>query len=164
MRLALSLPLAAVLFAAVAHADSGARWNARDPVTECPDIRTEAAPDAANTLALFRCAREEINASDELWLVEDAVIEMGEGRPNGGGNELMTMPDADTDKPVYPLKGSWTWVTCRDPKYTTDPALNCSRSEVKKGQGACWMTTDGLWRCNMTGTTGSRTEGHPPPK
>jgi hypothetical protein len=166
MRLARSLVLAAALIAGatVALAASGAQWGARDPVTDCPDFRDAEPPAIDGVMTLFRCSREEITSGDELWLVEDLVIEVGAGRENAGYNELMAMPNADTTKPVYPLSGSWTWVACRDPKYTTDPALNCARAEVRKAQGACWMTTDGLWRCNMTGTTGSRTEGHPPPK
>ncbi|BCW90028.1 hypothetical protein sos41_31960 [Alphaproteobacteria bacterium SO-S41] len=166
MRLAFSLFAAAALLAGAttAEAASGAQWNARDPVTDCPEFRDAEPPGNDGVVALFRCSREEITSGDELWLVEDPVIQVGEGRPNGGYNEMMSMPNADTTKPVYPLTGSWTWFTCRDPKYTKDAALNCSRAEVTKAQGACWMTTDGVWRCNMTGTTGARTEGHAPPR
>ena len=126
MRLALPLILAAAALAGVAHAGSGAPWKARDPVTACPDFQGAEPPGNDGVVALFRCARETIDAAvDELWLTEDVVIHVGEGRDYEGANELMELTNADTTKPVYPLTGSWTWVHCRLPKYANDAARNC---------------------------------------
>ncbi|MDC7682553.1 hypothetical protein PQU92_04655 [Asticcacaulis sp. BYS171W] len=165
---AIAAGTAAVALAGLAFAgEVGARWGTRDPVTKCADITSKALPAQAAIDGLFRCAREEITYTDELWLVEDLSIKVGKARPHQGRNELMTMPDSDTTKAVYPLQGSWTWVVCRDPKAVKigggNPALNCSRAAVTKAQGACWKTSFGTWRCNMTGTTGPRTSNLPPP-
>ncbi|ESQ79781.1 hypothetical protein [Asticcacaulis sp. YBE204] len=148
---------------------SGAQWGARNPVTKCADITSKTLPPVAALQGLVRCERETINASDELWLVEDLVIKASKPRPHMGRGEYMTMPDSDVKKPVHSLQGSFTWVVCRDPKAVKigggNPALNCSRSRVEKAQGACWMTVFGTWRCNMTGPSGpAQTNLPPPPK
>lgn len=147
-------------------AGEGARWGARDPVLTCPQISAQI--DSTSAVGLLRCARESITASDELWLLEDVSVQVGAARAFQGRGELMTMPDADTSKPVHSLQGSWTWVTCRDPKAVSrtggDPGRNCTQARVAKAEGACWMTTFGTWRCNMTGPSASATTGHPPPR
>lgn len=169
---ALALALAASLalphaIPMAAAAGEGARWGARDPVTACPEV-TGDTPSTEAVLALVRCEREEITATDELWLMEDFTVKIGAARAHQGINELMSMPDSDTAKPVHSLRGAWTWVACRDPQALTrsggDPARNCSHARVEKAEGACWTTTFGTWRCNMTGPAASPQPGFAPPR
>ncbi|CAN7302267.1 hypothetical protein LJR030_002716 [Rhizobium sp. LjRoot30] len=149
-------------------AEGGARWGARDPVTVCREITTAAPPAEEDIANLVRCEKETITASDELWLVDDLSVQIGASRPHLGVNELLTMPDSDTAKEVYPIRGSWTWAVCRDPQALTisgeDPTKNCTRTPIARAEGACWMTTFGSWRCNMTGPTGAAEKGFAPPQ
>ena len=154
-------------FVAGARGD-GTRWNARGPVIQCADISTSQLPPVEAIIDLVRCEREEINYSDELWLLENVSVRVGKGRANAGRGEFMTMPDADTSKQVYDLQGSWTSFVCRLPEavaYTGgDAAKNCSKSEVAQAKGACWMTTFGVWRCNMSGPGAGLEAGYAPPQ
>lgn len=149
-------------------AGEGARWGARDPVLQCAEIESDDAPSQDAVIGLIRCEREAITASDELWLLEDVSVRIGAAREHQGHNEFMTMPEADTAAPVHPLRGAWTWVVCRDPRAMAivggDPAANCSHARVEKAEGACWKTTFGNWRCNMTGPAASAEKGFPPPR
>ncbi|MCW1840416.1 hypothetical protein [Prosthecomicrobium hirschii] len=151
-----------------AMAVDGSRWGARDPVTQCAAIGASTALDSNAVTALVRCEREQATASDELWLVEDFSVQIGAARPHKGREELMTMADSDTSKSVHSLRGAWTWVVCRDPKAVAysggDPARNCGQARVAKAEGACWVTSFGTWRCNMTGPAAAREVGYPPPR
>ena len=154
-------------FVAGARGD-GTRWGARGPVTTCADISTSKLPPMDAVEDLIRCEREDMTYSDELWLLEDFSIRSGKTRDYKGRDEFMTMPDANTSAQVYDLQGSWTSFVCRLPEavaYTGgDATRNCSKSEVTQGKGACWMTTFGVWRCNMTGSGTSAEAGFAPPQ
>jgi hypothetical protein len=156
------------LGAVPAMAVDGSRWGARDPVTQCAAIGASTALDSNAVMALVRCEREQATASDELWLIEDFAVQIGAARPHKGREELMTMADSDTSKSVHSLRGSWTWVVCRDPKAIAysggDPAKNCGQARVAKAEGACWASSFGTWRCNMTGPAAAREVGYPPPR
>jgi hypothetical protein len=162
------LLLAVCLAGSPAGAAEGARWGARDPLTTCAEIDGADAPAAEAVADLVRCERETVTASDELWLMEDVAVRVGGARAHLGQDELMSMPDADTAKPVHPLRGSWTWVVCRDPAAMAivgeDGAHNCSHARVEKAEGACWMTTFGTWRCGLTGPAASAEHGFAPPR
>ncbi|PWR20917.1 hypothetical protein [Zavarzinia compransoris] len=163
------LPVVAVLAGAQAEAgEGGERWKARDPVTACPEIDAAAAPTADVVATLVRCEREDVTVTDELWLMEELTVRIGAARAHLGAGEFMTMPESDTAKPVYSLRGAWTWVVCRDPKAVAivggDPARNCSHARVEKAEGACWVTTFGTWRCNMTGPAAALQAGFAPPR
>ena len=166
--LAVVVVLTALTSTGPSAAEGGARWGARDPVTVCIEVSTAAPPSKQDIANLIRCEKETITATDELWLVDDLSVQIGASRLHLGINELLTMPDSDTAKEVYPIRGSWIWAVCRDPKALTisgeDPARNCTRTPIAKAEGACWMTTFGSWRCNMTGPSGAAEKGFAPPQ
>ncbi|RYY27602.1 MAG: hypothetical protein EOP62_06280 [Sphingomonadales bacterium] len=151
---ATGLGLASVSGTAVAQ-DRAAPWGARTAAT-CPQIRQ--APTAATAGQLVRCAKERQSmSSGESWLVEDLQVQVGGPTSFVAMYNSVTMPDADTTKRVYPIRGSWTWSICMlraDAKIYGDPNLNCRETPVTQASGACWQTTFGDWRCQMNGTSG----------
>lgn len=136
--------------------DTKTLWGARKAAT-CPQIRQ--APSAAIATQLVRCAKEQQStASGESWLVEDLQVQVGGPTSFAAMYNSVTMPDADTSKRVYPIRGSWTWSICilrADAKIYGDPNLNCRETPVTQASGACWQTTFGDWRCQMNGTSGA---------
>lgn len=136
--------------------DARALWGTRTAAA-CPQIRQ--APSAASAAALVRCAKErQSTASGESWLVEDLQVQVGGPTSFAAMYNAVTMPDADTRKSVYPIRGSWTWSICilrADAKIYGDANLNCRETPVTQATGACWQTTFGDWRCQMNGTSGA---------
>lgn len=136
--------------------DARALWGTR-PAAACPTVRQ--APSAAQAGALVRCAKEsQSTSSGESWLVEDLQVQVGGATRFAAMYNEVTMPDADTRKPVYPIRGSWTWSVCklrRDARIYGDPNLNCRETPVTRATGACWQTTFGDWKCTMNGTSGT---------
>lgn len=151
----------AVATALPASAQSGAPWGARD-VTVCAPLVQSAPPTAAQAAALVRCAKETASsASGALWLVEDIRVEIGAAAEFRTYYNTFVMAHADTTKPVYPLKGSWTWSKCILRKDAAigggDPNLNCRESPVTNSAGVCWRKTAGDWTCNLfSGSTGAQ--------
>lgn len=136
--------------------DAKSLWGARQAAT-CPQVRQ--APAAAVAAQLVRCAKESQSTSTgESWLVEDLQVQVGGPTPFAAMYNAVTMPDADTSKRVYPIRGSWTWSVCKlraDARIYGDPNLNCRETPVTQATGACWQTTFGDWRCTMNGTSGA---------
>lgn len=149
------LVLAGAGGAAVAQ-NAGSPWGARKAAT-CPQIKQT--PTAATASQLVRCAKESQSmASGESWLVEDLQVQVGGPTSFAAMYNAVTMPDADTRKKVYPIRGSWTWSVCKlraDAKIYGDPNLNCRETPVTQANGACWQTTFGDWKCTMNGTSGA---------
>ena len=131
-------------------------WGARTAAT-CPQVRQ--APSAVAASALVRCAKESQSTSTgESWLVEDLQVQVGGPTSFAAMYNAITMPDADTRKSVYPIRGSWTWSVCKlraDAKIYGDPNMNCRETPVSRATGACWQTTFGDWKCTMNGTSGA---------
>lgn len=157
MTLLATAGLALVAIGGAADAqDTRSLWGARTAAT-CPQIRQ--APSAAVAGQLVRCAKERQSTSTgESWLVEDLQVQVGGPTSFAAMYNAVTMPDADTRKSVYPIRGSWTWSVCilrADAKIYGDPNLNCRETPVTQATGACWQTTFGDWRCTMNGTSGA---------
>ena len=105
--------------------------------------------------------------SGELWLMEKVKVDIGGARPFAELDNVVPMPDADAKKPVYAVRGSWTWSVCREPRYLSrgqDPALNCREMDVTGAVGACWPTAFGEWRCAMNGASQPAREPTRPPR
>jgi hypothetical protein len=170
MRLARVLAgiVAAAMMPSLGNAQTGvgAPFGARDPAA-CPAVRQAGPPSPQQAALLIRCKREVVY-SGELWLMENVTVEIGGPRPFADLYNVVAMPDADTKKPVYPVRGSWTWSVCREPRHVSqagkDPSLNCRESDVPAAAGACWSTTGGAWNCAMTGSVQPTREPTRPPR
>lgn len=143
--------------------DTRALWGARKAAT-CPDVRKP--PTAALAAALVRCGKDrQSTSSGESWLAEDVKVQIGGPTKFAAMFRSISMPDADTRKQVYPIRGSWTWSICilrKDAGIYGNPDLNCRETPVTGATGACWQTTFGDWKCTMNGTSGeTRTELRP---
>lgn len=154
--LAMTLPLGVP---AVAQSKSGEPWGARAPA-QCQPLKQSQPPTAAQAAQLLRCARERgSESSGELWLMEDIQVEIARPTTFVVMYQKIIMADADTTKPVYPIRGSWTWSVCKLRKdaglFGQNPDLNCQESEVTGATGGCWITTFDDWKCTMNGQTGS---------
>lgn len=151
-----------------AEAASGAPWGARN-AAPCAAVTQANPPSAAQATAILKCRREKaMDSSGELWLMEKAAIQVGGAQPFAAAYNTWTMQGADTKKPVYPLRGSWTMVMCRNradlARYSPAEAQrNCSETDYQ-GEGVCWRTTFGDWDCTVSGRTGARREKTAPPQ
>lgn len=149
--------------AGFAQAQRVEAWGARKAAT-CAKVGQ--VPSAAFATQLVRCAKENQSmASGESWLVEDLQVQVGGPTSFAAMYNSVTMPDADTRKKVYPIRGSWTWSVCilrKDAKIYGDPNKNCRETPVTQATGACWATTFGDWRCQMNGTSGTTQTKLPP--
>ncbi len=153
---------------ASAEAASGAPWGSRN-AAPCNAVRQNNAPNAAQATAILKCRREKAyDSSGELWLMEKANIQVGGGMPFVTAYNTWTMQGADTTKQVFPLRGSWTMVMCRNradlARYSAqDAQRNCSETDYQ-GDGVCWRTTFGDWDCTVTGRTGAQRQKTAPPQ
>lgn len=166
-------PLCALLVLAaaqpvLAEAVSGAPWGSRNG-TPCQSLTQKNAPSAAQATAILKCRRDKANESaGELWLMEKASIQVGASMPYAAAYHAWSMQGADTTKPVYPLRGSWTMAMCRNradlARYSpADAQRNCSETDYQ-GEGVCWRTTFGDWDCTVTGRTGAQRQKTAPPQ
>lgn len=136
--------------------DAGQLWGTR-AAAACPSVRQ--APSPAVAAQLVRCAKESQSlSSGESWLALDMQVQVGGATSFAAMYNAVTMPDADTRKSVYPIRGGWTWSVCKlkkDARIYGDPNMNCRETPVTRATGACWQTTFGDWRCTMNGTSGA---------
>jgi hypothetical protein len=146
---------------AFARDGSGADWGARDP-TACVPLRQEQQPTPEQAIQLVKCRHETASASSgELWLMENVKLEVGAMVPFVVMYDRVVMADADTAKPTYPLRGSFTWAVCMSMHDAGigggDARLNCRETDVAGATGACWQTTFGDWSCVLHGYTSGET-------
>lgn len=158
------------LFAAIsaaAQAGSGAKYGSRDPKT-CPAASFSGAPSAAQARDLVTCATEQ-DTGDTIYLVENVQVQVALApRQYQSGDEYN---DIDPNKPVYPIRGSFTWYSCRkqfniDASHT-NVGKNCSVLQQPHAQGICYKNTFGEWTCKMKDLTvhwDQATSGVPPPR
>ncbi|GAP36228.1 hypothetical protein ABXN37_13830 [Piscinibacter sakaiensis] len=158
--------LLSVATGAFAQIDPASPWGARAPA-RCDGVKPAGTPTPAQVKQLLRCTHEQGSASSgELWLMEDLAVEIGSGQPFKAFYNTYTMADADTSKPVHPIRGSYTWSVCMLRKDAVvarrDPDQNCRETAVNDAKGVCWRTAFGDWRCSMTGRSGeTRTPTRP---
>jgi len=160
--------IAGLSFPLAAQSGAGAPYGARDPIA-CPKVVQAQPPSAQQAALLIRCKRETVNSgSGELWLMENTRVEVGGPQPYAALYNTLTMADADVSKPVYPVRGSWTWATCISTRDAgsggRNASLNCRETDVGDATGACWQTTFGDWACTMNGRSGATRQGTRAPR
>lgn len=152
--------------AASAAEGSGLAWGARDP-TPCVALTQSAPPTAEQAAELVRCTGEVAPDGGALSLMENVRVEVGGPVPYVAMYDRYVMEDADVQSDTYPIRGSFTWSTCKtrhDAAIYGNPDLNCAESDVASAQGLCWKTSFAEWRCRMTGASGAAREEMPPPQ
>jgi hypothetical protein len=160
------LTLAATI-PAVAQAGSGAKYGSRDP-KPCPPANFGGAPSAGQASQLFTCATEK-DTGDTIYLVGNVQVQVASSsrsfQPGDSYNDI------DPHKPIYPIRGSFTYYSCRkqfniDASHT-NVGKNCSILQQPHAQGICYKTAFGDWTCKMTDPSvhwDQATTGNAPPK
>jgi len=136
-------------------------YQTRD-ARRCNALTTPPNPEQA--AALVQCALE-TDYIIGLRLMQDVKIEVGASR--GYQPELdKFLKEIDAGAPVYPVSGSLTWYDCSPvdgPDAMYKPGKSCTVSTMPKGNGKCWKTVSGDWKCNLFGTTTEPKVGQPGP-
>lgn len=153
---------------ASANAQSvGTPFGARDPQV-CSD-RSEPqsgaiTPDIATRY--FVCGTEKVSG-DRLYLVGTVKLQVGKGRPflySTDGRQS----DIDPDQPVYPIRGSYTSISCSaESDILQNAGKNCMIYDLPNAVGICYRTLFADWHCNMydiMNNTNVVQYGAPPPQ
>ena len=160
------LTLAATI-PACAQPPSGAKYGSRDP-KPCPSANYGGAPSTGQAIQLFTCATEQ-DTGDTLYLVGNVQILVASTSRGFQAGDAYN--DLDPHKPIYPIRGSFTYYSCRkqfniDASHT-NVGKNCSILQQPHAQGICYKTTFGDWTCKMRDATmhwDQATTGNPPPQ
>jgi len=151
---------------AFAAEGSGLDWGARDP-TPCVALTQSAPPSAEQAASLVRCTGEIALEGGTLSLMENVRVQVGGPVPYLAMYNRYVMQDADTEADTYPIRGSFTWSTCKtrhDAAIYGNPDMNCAETDVSAAEGLCWKTRFADWRCRMTGASGPAREPTAPPR
>ena len=108
-------------------------------------------PTLAQATIMVQCANESDttgSSSPAIWLATDVQIEMGSPRPYIPGTD--DRQNLDVTAKIYPIRGQGTRWSC-GPAASYAPGENCMKWLAGPGgQGACWKTSFGDWKCDMT--------------
>jgi hypothetical protein len=144
--------VAAISVPVVMDARFGARMN-----RVCGSVTDQ--PNADEAAALVQCNSDSQTASS-LVNFQNVKIQTGSTRPFGLERDS-SLDSADTTSRVMPIRGTETMVTCYVINATYEPAgQNCRATDITKGEGVCYKTTFGDWKCTLNGElAGTRKEG-----
>jgi Protein of unknown function (DUF1036) len=147
----------------------------RKPLT-CPSRKspTKGAPSLAQAKKYFTCLAEQeiygsMNRLHILVLIDDLNMQISP-KPRKfskaiDGEFIYDIGEfkLDTDKPVYPIQGSYTRYSCNDASYLK-PGENCEIEKYNQNQGFCFNNAFGDWHCIMKGSPdrNSTRKGAPP--
>ena len=125
-----------------------ATYGSRNPRT-CANTKAPAsgAISAQQAVQYFICGQEGL-FGDLLYLVGDVRIEVGKGRPFLSKTDILS--NADTDSPVYPIRGSFVqYQVGKVSTYMQNAGKNCTSYAKRNASGVCYRTTFGDWQCKM---------------
>jgi len=151
-----SAPFFAAPASALSAKDAAAKYGTRAPI-ECPEVQAakNGPPPAAEVKALTMCNYEHEEdgfgneAARAVLLMDDVKVQVGNAIPFH--LDLMAR-DADSHFPFYPIRGSFTSVSCRrEFTYSTDKGKNCMIQHITQDTGLCWHTAFGDWKCGFGG-------------
>ncbi len=143
-----------------------ATYGSRGPRT-CASTKAPASGpiSAQQALQYFICRAEHVYG-DELYLVGDVQLQIGKGRPFQINSDRLS--EADTDSPVYPIRGSFIQYQVHPlSKIYPNDGKNCTSYAQRNASGVCYRTTFGDWKCSMLDTSNNnsdRTIGIAPPQ
>jgi hypothetical protein len=108
-------------------------------------------PNAAQAAALVQCSTESDTTGSStplITLVTDLQVEIGSPRDYMAGVDRWS--DTDVRAKVYPIRGQGTMWQC-SPVATYGVGQNCANYPAAAGgQGSCYKTTFGDWKCHMS--------------
>lgn len=130
---------------------AGTKYGTREP-TKCPSVTTpkNGPPSAAAIKQLVMCNSER-DLGQSIYLMDNVQVQVGASRRYVAADALLTT-DADTKAPEYPIRGSFTEVSCiRQFAWSSFKGKNCTTTHITEDHGVCWRTTFGDWRCGFGG-------------
>jgi hypothetical protein len=127
------------------------KFGTRNPQT-CADTKAPArgAITAALAKKYFICQEEGFRSTEE-YLVENAVVQVGGGRPYSPRSDT-GFADLDLKTPIYPIRGSFVLYQCvaaDSSERFYNIGKNCNAYNNRKAEGECYKTTFGDWKCRM---------------
>jgi hypothetical protein len=132
---------------------AGKPYDTRDPFA-CKSKKEPAkgAPSASQVKDYVLCTNEKI-AGGYIGLFQNLQVEIGTSRPysawSDSGNSSI-----DNFQPVFPIRGSAEFYSCRPPGSMGSPAgQNCQMTKGFTFKGTCFKTTFGDWSCPIQGTS-----------
>ncbi len=137
------------LFTPNSRAVGGNAYGSRDPKT-CSSTRISGAQSSDQARQLFICSTE-VDTGSTLYLVDSVNIQVAsKSRMYQPGDSYN---DVDQSVPVYPIRGSFNWYSCRT-QFNIDAShsnvgKNCSVLSQPQAMGICYKTTFGDWKCKM---------------
>ena len=131
-------------------------WGTSRQLRTCPDKTSPVKGKMTVALATtyvncFYEEREPYNAS--VTFVDIVSLQIGSNPKKASTRDIMLWPEIDRNRPVHILRGSMIVHTCSNiipsNQYGPKQGENCSRSELPKAKGNCWVDTFGEWSCYL---------------
>jgi hypothetical protein len=130
------------------------QWNWGTPrqLAGCPDKSSPKKGSMTVALAAkyVTCFYEEREPYDAAVPFVDISRLQLVSKRKASTRDIMLWPDIDRNRPVYDLRGSMVVHTCTNitgNEYSPKLGENCSRSELPKAKGNCWVDIVGEWSC-----------------
>jgi hypothetical protein len=144
-------------------------WGTSRQLRTCPDKTSpkKGAMTVAMATTYVGCFYEERKPYNANVTFVDVLSLQIIGKKNKPTTrEIMLWPEIDRKRPVYLLRGSLLVHTCANitgNEYGPEQGSNCSRSEVPKAKGNCWVDLVGEWSCYLGGSDPSPKRKQPAP-
>jgi hypothetical protein len=144
-------------------------WGTPRQLRTCPDKTNPKKGNLTVALATtyVACYYEEREPYDASVTFVDVLKLQVAAKRKVTGRDIGLWPDIDQSRPVYVLRGSIVVHTCTNiTGNATGPKQgeNCSRSDVPKAKGTCWVDIVGEWFCYLGGSDPSPKRKQPAPQ
>jgi len=152
---------------AVAESNFRARFGTRDPTTCHSFKEPRSGPiSAEQAKQYFKCAMEARGSSEatngQVFVVEKLELQVDKATTL----EMVNIPDAAPNTPVYPIKGSFVLYGCTaisTSPLTYNKGKNCTVKTQPNASGWCYKNVNGDWRCEMVDTRNRTVQMDLPP-
>lgn len=145
--------LGATGFVAYSQSGAGKAYDTRDPFTcKSKQEPTKGAPSGSQLRDLVLCSNERA-AGGYIGLFQNLKVDIGKSRPYSSWSDSGNS-NIDNSQPVYPIRGTAEFYSCRPPGSMGFPAgKNCQVKKDFTFQGTCFKTTFSDWSCPIQGTS-----------
>jgi hypothetical protein len=130
---------------------AGKKYDTRDPFS-CASKKQPAngAPSGNQLRDLVKCSNEKTGGG-YIGLFENLQVEIGKSRPYSGWSDSGNT-NIDNSQPVFPIRGTAEFYSCRPPGSMGSPAgANCTAKKDFAFKGTCFKTTFNDWSCPIQG-------------
>jgi hypothetical protein len=144
-------------------------WGTSRQLVTCPDKTNPKTGTLTVAMATtyITCFYEEREPYDANVTFADILSLQLVTKRKARTRDIMLWPDIDRKRSVYDLRGSMVVHSCTNittNQYSPKQGENCSRSEIPKAKGTCWVDIVGEWSCYLGGTDPSPLRKQPAPQ